>query len=1211
MVFHKARAFAQSIAAALLVLASAGSYADDTEIFRANPGNAAVPNLLLILDTSGSMDTNTISAVPYVRGQTYTGTGNCANINGRVYYTSGSTVPNCSSNNWFLLTDLKCQDAMSATALGAGGTGLYVGRITRWSGRTNDRRWRGLANFNANRPNSPNDANWVNPADVECRADNGVHGNGVNTSNRWPRTPSGSNSSAGVWSNQSNQSVWLENGHGSQLTLYTGNYVTYYHSPGNRIPSVLTRMDIMKDAATRLLGSLSGVNVGLMRYSRNSTDDDDGDLAAQGGMIAHEIVRIEDNRQVLIDTVNSWNPSGFTPLSETLFEAYKYFTGGTVGFGNTSEPLLSVPGSRNPATEDGANYESPADYSCQKNFIVYLTDGLPTSDAQSNADITTLPDWETLGKDCDEAGSGPEDNWPDSGLCLEALAHYMFNADMRPGTTVKSKQNVTSYWIGFGSDVTSGEAADYLNRAARAGSGNTRDAFMAEDAETLTETLLRLAGEISTESTTFTAPAVAVNAFNRTRSLSDLYVSVFQPSTQRHWPGNLKKYRVKALADGTAMVIGQRMASEEGTGESQASAIDEVSGFFQEEAHSFWSATADGPNVREGGAANELPAPGTRKVYTYIGANPSSPALLTLDASAFVDDNAAITDAMLGLATPLPDDPTPADLITWIRGADVRDQYPIGQANGNRTEQRRAMGDPVHAQPGIVIYGGTVANPSLDDAAAFLPTNDGYLHAIDTVTGEELWTFIPQEFIPLQYDLFMDNATETKGYALDGEVRTLKFDVNGDGIVTPAEGDRVILYFGMGRGGGGYYALDVTDKDAPQYMWHINSTQLPGAGQSWSAPTIARVNVNGASQNSQKLVLVLGGGYDATQDNAGYQTDTVGNRVYIVDAVTGALLWSAGLTGTDLNNARMVHSIPAAVTVLDTNSDGLSDRMYAGDTGGQVWRWDITNGNPRASLVAGSVIASVGSHDESPHVPANNRRFYNAPDVAAIQQPGGAPFLNIGIGSGYRGHPLDTTIRDRFYSIRDRNGFVALTQAQYNVLPIITENDLTDITTNLSPSMAADAIGWRLSLNQPGDTWRGEKVLGDATTINNALVFTTYTPSTTIPPDPCEPTLGTNRAYAVKVLDGSPVRVDGEADVTDRYEDFNFGGIAGDISTMVLGTDPVACTGEDCEEPCEGEDCPPPPGTTQFVCLAGVRVLDICRDFDSRVKTYWRETSAN
>ena len=1189
MVFHKARNFALSIAATVLVLGSAGAYADDTEIFLANPSNLAAPNILLILDTSGSMGSNTISPVPYDRNFTYVGTGDCTDTGNRVYWTTGNGVPDCDSDNWFDISWLKCAAALSGTALGTGGSGAYLDRFIRWRNNNSggQRSWRGLSTNN-------------NPKEVECRADNGIDGN-LSSSTPYPRTGS-HNDSNGRWTGTAGNSVWTNPDAGTLATLYSGNYIAYYEQ--FRIPSVLTRMEVMKDAATRLLSALNGVNVGLMRYSRNSTDEDDGDLAAEGGMVAYPISPIEDNRQELIDAVNSWDASGFTPLSETLFEAYRYFTGGAVGFGNTSEPFLSVAESRTPQQADGADYDSPADFSCQKNYIVYLTDGLPTSDGQSNADIQALANFATLGGTCDAADTGPEPDWPNSGLCLVPLAGYMYNADLRG--SIASKQNVTSYWIGFGSDVAGGDALAYLNRTAQAGSGGQHNAFLANDAETLTTVLTGLALDILQTSTTFTAPTVAVNAFNRTRSLSDLYVSVFQPSGDRHWPGNLKKYRVKATVGG-AVVVGQ---------DANLPAIDETTGFFVEDARSFWSDSADGPRVRDGGAANELPAPDARNVYTYIGVNPGTPAALTTTARAVVDANTAITDAMLQIATPQPGDPTRADLIAWVRGTDVRDQYPVGPpvGNGNLTEQRRAMGDPIHAQPAIVIYGGTVASPNIDDAAAYLPTNDGYLHAVDVRTGAELWSFIPQEFIPLQYDLITNNVGPSKSYALDGEIRVLKFDVNGDGIVTSSAGDRVILYFGMGRGGSGYYALDVTSKTAPLFMWHIGATELPGVGQTWSVPRIARVNVNGATQNSQKLVLVMGGGYDTAQDGTTYATDSVGNRIFIVDALSGALLWSAGPSGADLNHARMTHSIPANITVLDMNSDGFADRMYAGDMSAQLWRFDITNGNARGALVAGGVLASLGSRDESPHVVANNRRFYNAPDVAAIVEPGAAPFLNIAIGSGYRGHPLNQTIQDRFYSFRDTSGFAALTQTQYDALTLITESSssLLDITTDLAPTVPADTVGWRLNLNQPGGTWRGEKVLGEATTINNNIVFTTYTPSTGIPADPCAPTLGTNRAYAVKVRDGSPTHIDGTADVTDRYEDFIFGGIAGDISTMVLGSDAVPCTGADCPPPCTGDDCPLPPGEEpKLFCLAGVKVLDICRDFDSRVKTYWRETGAN
>ena len=61
----------------------------------------------------------------------------------------------------------------------------------------------------------------------------------------------------------------------------------------------------------------------------------------------------------------------------------------------------------------------------------------------------------------------------------------------------------------------------------------------------LQQVLTSIVSNILQISTTFTAPTVAVNAFNRTQTLNDLYVSVFQPATNYHWPGNLKRYLLK------------------------------------------------------------------------------------------------------------------------------------------------------------------------------------------------------------------------------------------------------------------------------------------------------------------------------------------------------------------------------------------------------------------------------------------------------------------------------------------------------------------------------------------------------------------------------------------------------------------------------------------------------------------------------------------
>src|SRR2546430_5766552 len=106
------------------------------------------------------------------------------------------------------------------------------------------------------------------------------------------------------------------------------------------------------------------------------------------------------------------------------------------------------------------------------------------------------------------------------------------------------------------------------------------------------------------------------------------------------------------------------------------------------------------------------------------------------------------------------------------------------------------------SQPAVIIYGGTPSSPNINDAAIFAATNDGYLHAFDVTNGQELWAFIPQELLGDLYPMYTNSPTSPKHYELDGSIRILKYDINGDGIVDPVAGDRVIAYFGNGRGGG-------------------------------------------------------------------------------------------------------------------------------------------------------------------------------------------------------------------------------------------------------------------------------------------------------------------------------------------------------------------------------------------------------------------------
>jgi len=1180
------------IAASLFVIVCGRSaLADDSEIFTGSSSSGSQPNILLILDTSGSMASTVTTQTPFNPTTTYAGA--CSST--LVYFqaSGGSAPTGCIGMSSFSTGYQKCQSAVNSLI----DPGFYTDQFLQWKFKSPKYSWANTIVSGANR------------YEVACKGD-------YSSTAPFPTTYNGTtNSAANEWTNTANaaNSYWAQNGaSGGGYTLYSANYLNYLASNPPTVSG--TRISVVQQAATNLINSLSNVNIGLMRYSNNLSSPagpaDPGnayDAYAAGGMVAYPIspVAVGTNRTNLVTTVNSYTPGGLTPLSETLYEAYLYYSGGNVFFGNTSQPTKSVAGSRVGGSAASNQYQTPVQYQCQKNFIVYLTDGLPTADNQADSLITALPSEATVGGACDDTTKSPYNgldannvaipggwDYPGpsgkAGKCMAALAKYMFNTDLFP--SMPGQQNVQLYTIGFGDDPGLAVASGWLATAATAGGGQF---YQTGDLNGLQTALMNIVSNILKTSTTFTAPTVSVNAFNRTQTLNDLYVSVFQPSLTYHWPGNIKKYSVQ-----NGVIVDQNSVA----------AVDPTTGFFKNSAQSFWSASSDGSTVAAGGAASQIPDwnpanAGARKLYTYIGTNkPANPVDLTSSNSyAVTTTNPLITNAILGVGTATSHDNT----INYARGEDLKDE----NANGIKTEPRYAMGDPLHSQPAVVIYGGTTSSPNINDAAIFAATNDGYLHAFDVTNGHELWAFIPQELLGDLNAIYSNSPTSPKHYELDGSIRILKYDINGDGIVDPAAGDRVIAYFGNGRGGSMYYAVDVTYKTTPKFLWAIGPTTngLAEIGQTWSTPAITRVNINGPPQNSQKFVLVFGGGYDSAEEGTSYQTaDSSGNWIYMVDALYGTVLWSAGPTSAspapNLALSRMDHAIPSDVAVLDIDGDGYADRMYVGDMAGQLWRFDISNGSSAPNLVAGGVIASLGTHDDVTHTAAATRRFYNPPDVAAVTKLGAPPFFNLAIGSGYRGHPLngglphptpDTTIQDRFYAIRDYHPFDKLTQAQYNALTVTHDSDanLIDITNSVQPTIPMGALGWKLLLDQPSNSWVGEKVLATSTTFNNQILFTTYTPNASGSSNPCTPGAGNNRLYAVSVFDGSPVdNLSNQSNLAtaDRWIALAQGGIAPGVTFLF---------------PADANGKP--------VLTVGPEIPPIHPSFNSRQKTVWSEQDAN
>jgi type IV pilus assembly protein PilY1 len=207
-----------------------------------------------------------------------------------------------------------------------------------------------------------------------------------------------------------------------------------------------------------------------------------------------------------------------------------------------------------------------------------------------------------------------------------------------------------------------------------------------------------------------------------------------------------------------------------------------------------------------------------------------------------------------------------------------------------------------------------------------------------------------------------------------------------------------------------------------------------------------------------------------------------------------------------------------------------------GDTGGNVWRIDMEDANVKYWTV--NKLASLGDHSD---LPSGNRKFMFPPDVVYSTDGYDA----VLIGSGDREHPFDETVVNRFYMLKDPN---IGTSVDPSFEPII-EKYLFDSTSNCiqdgtacsgsgdetNSSTASDALstasGWYITLGE------GEKVVGNAVTLNNVTFFNTNQPGSAADVTDCSSDLGIARQYKVRFDNATAIvdqNIDGITDAADR-----------------------------------------------------------------------------
>jgi type IV pilus assembly protein PilY1 len=244
-----------------------------------------------------------------------------------------------------------------------------------------------------------------------------------------------------------------------------------------------------------------------------------------------------------------------------------------------------------------------------------------------------------------------------------------------------------------------------------------------------------------------------------------------------------------------------------------------------------------------------------------------------------------------------------------------------GQAQSQYRTRATVLGDIVNSSP---VFVGKPGFPYTENGYAsyktakanraptlYVGANDGMLHAFNASTGQERWAYFPKPVMDNLYKLG-DQYYESKHlFFVDATPTAADVFVGGAW--------KTILIGGLNAGGKGYYALDVTDPEAPVALWEFSDSKL---GLSYGNPVITK-------RKDGTWVVAFSSGYN-NADGEGH--------LFVLDAYSGALLKTVS---TGAGSAGSPSGLGKINAWIDAEGENLATRFYGGDLLGNVWRFDV------------------------------------------------------------------------------------------------------------------------------------------------------------------------------------------------------------------------------------------------------------------------------
>jgi hypothetical protein len=223
--------------------------------------------------------------------------------------------------------------------------------------------------------------------------------------------------------------------------------------------------------------------------------------------------------------------------------------------------------------------------------------------------------------------------------------------------------------------------------------------------------------------------------------------------------------------------------------------------------------------------------------------------------------------------------------------------------------------------------------------------NDGMLHVFDATDGHELYAYLPSmlivdpdttldaDGIPLNADSNrhvsklnrLKNVPYKHTYFVDGQINVASAISNGAW--------KTIAAMGLGGGGKGLSILDFTDADPDtnKLLYEITTDNLGNTlGYIYGRPAIARFinGVDGDGNDATSWYVVSSAGYGKGVNKLIFINLNTGTVQYSVAAGINTLEGDGGLT---------------APALVDTNGDAIADIAFAGDSNGDMWKFNLSD----------------------------------------------------------------------------------------------------------------------------------------------------------------------------------------------------------------------------------------------------------------------------